>query len=193
MSKITITAKPKFQILDKDDRQYRIYPSGSIWKLVGNDYVEVRPRTHKCGYLQFGIRNGGREGRYITYLVHRIVYEAFNPDWDGKGQIDHINCDKTDNRIDNLRLATHSQNQMNKPKGVNNKSGHKCICASYDRNQDKWYWLISIKIGNGKRYQKKWLVGKGRQPDILPEVPLHIIQHRDDKLKELHGDFYNVE
>lgn len=45
-------------------------------------------------------------------LVHRIAWAMHFGEWP-EGQIDHVNMCRTDNRIENLRLATHGQNQAN--------------------------------------------------------------------------------
>ena len=57
------------------------------------------------GYItvQLG-RNGGK------YLVHRLVWEAFNGPIPPGMQVNHINEDKTDNRLENLNLMTRSEN-----------------------------------------------------------------------------------
>lgn len=56
-------------------------------------------------------------------LVHRLIFlmhHAYLPE-----NVDHINGDKTDNRIENLRAATATQNKYNRGKLRTNTSGHK--------------------------------------------------------------------
>ncbi|MDA6380520.1 HNH endonuclease signature motif containing protein [Escherichia coli] len=61
-----------------------------------------------------------------AYPAHRlawlIVYGTM-PD----GFIDHINRVRTDNRISNLRLVTHSENMQNRKIQKNNKSGYRGV------------------------------------------------------------------
>jgi len=49
-----------------------------------------------------------------NYLAHRVIYELFYGDIPNKMTVDHINGDRTDNRVENLQLLTRKQNSQRK-------------------------------------------------------------------------------
>ena len=67
--------------------------------------------TNKWGYLQVLLSKNNKQK---LCLIHRLVAEVFIPNPENKPHIDHINTDKKDNRVENLRWATRSEN-MNNP------------------------------------------------------------------------------
>jgi len=70
------------------------------------------------------------------YMAHRLVWTYHNGEIQTGYQIDHMNGVKDDNRIENLRLATPSQNSSNRPKNKINKSGFKGV--SWHKRDKKW-------------------------------------------------------
>ena len=62
-------------------------------------------------------KNGVREEK----TIHRLVAEAFIPNPDNKLQVDHIDTDKLNNHVENLRWCTSKENARN-PKTLKNKS-----------------------------------------------------------------------
>lgn len=54
-----------------------------------------------------------KEGHDMLYCVHKIVAKAFIPNIENKPCIDHINCIRDDNRVENLRWVTHKENNNN--------------------------------------------------------------------------------
>jgi hypothetical protein len=67
-----------------------------------------------------------------------------------KNQIDHVNGDKSDNRIENLRQATPTQNSCNVGKRARNKSGFKGV--SYEPKSKKNPFIAQIQVGGKKVY-----------------------------------------
>lgn len=60
------------------------------------------------------------------FLAHRLAWFYMTQTWPPK-LVDHKNLDATDNRWENLRLATKSQNAGNIPKHKDNTSGYKGV------------------------------------------------------------------
>ena len=92
----------------------RVFKRKAIYKgnritgkhLIGwSEFREVKPRLN--GYLSVFIPY--REGCFI----HRLVAEAFIPNPENKPFIDHINGNRADNRIENLRQVTQKENCNN--------------------------------------------------------------------------------
>lgn len=59
------------------------------------------------GYLRVIL---SKDGVIKNMLIHRLVAEAFIEPIDGKEFVDHVNADRTDNRAENLRWVTSSEN-----------------------------------------------------------------------------------
>ena len=77
------------------------------------------------------------------YRTHRLAWLYVYGEWPDD-QIDHINQNKADNRICNLRAVTRSENQKNYPKKKNNKSGVTGVYRRYNR------WVAQIGVNGTK-------------------------------------------
>lgn len=77
------------------------------------------------GYLQ--VRFEGR-----LYMAHRIIWFIVYGHWPQE-EIDHINRDRADNRLSNLRLATRQENTWNASLRKDNRFGAKGVSDRYGR------------------------------------------------------------
>lgn len=75
------------------------------------------------------------------YLAHRLAFFYQTKSWPSE-IVDHENLNRSDNRWDNLREATHSQNHANQTIPANNTSGFKGV-VWYKRDQ---CWRAQIKV-----------------------------------------------
>ena len=85
------------------------------------------------GYLQIRVQSR-------LHLAHRLAWLYTYGEWP-KDQIDHINRNKTDNRISNLREVTNKQNLQNAGKRSNNTSG--CPGVRWYKQNSKWVACIA--------------------------------------------------
>lgn len=82
-----------------------------------------------------------------SYKSHRLAWLHTYGEWPG-GDIDHINGDRSDNRVSNLKICTNAENGQNRGLNKNNKSGH--VGVSFHAQTGKWQAHIHA---DGRRHQ----------------------------------------
>ena len=88
--------------------------------------------------------------------AHRIVWEMHNGPIPQGMMIDHVNGNAFDNRLSNIRLATHTQNMHNAGISKRNNSGVKGV--HYDKTRD--LWVADLRVNN-KRHRLGRFATKG--------------------------------
>ena len=116
-----------------------------------------------------------KNGKCKFLSIHRLVYMCNNPTEDiSQFQIDHIDGNRTNNKIENLRKATNSENQSNKKTMKTNKLGIKYI----HKIKNGYYRFKLTK--NKIRYEKEF--------KTLEEAR----EYRDITVREICGEFANL-
>lgn len=117
------------------------------------------------GYILIGIDNK-------SYRAHRLAWFYKYKKW--PKFIDHKDTIKTHNWIDNLRIATKSQNEMNTPNRNNNSSGYRGV--SYIKRSDKWH--VRLMVNN-----KLYLLGNYSNKEDAIKVSLDFIDKHHGHFK----------
>lgn len=83
-------------------------------------------------------------GRFKRYSrkIYRLVMETFRPEKNGKTQIDHINRNRLDDRLENLRWVTSKENSDNRGKPID--------MIGINWNKKNQTYMVRIYVGNGK-------------------------------------------
>ena len=123
----------EYRFIEGTDNKAIVTSDGRVFKR----YSVCRRHPEK-GFTNFREVKPWSNGGYLTALlpfrggcsIHRLVAEAFIPKPLGATEVDHINGNKTNNRVENLRWVTHKENTNN----LNTK--YKNV---YSSNRKVWY------------------------------------------------------
>ena len=119
------------------------YKDGELYWKIAKQKIHIGDKAGSLnkitGYYKIGI-NGKQ------YRTHRLIYlyhHGYLPKY-----IDHINCNKSDNNIENLREVTNSQNGMNSKSYKNSSSKYKGVC--WNKRDKNWasYIKFNYKLIN---------------------------------------------
>jgi hypothetical protein len=117
----------------------------------------------------YAVKKINKGGKSYMQCMHRLILNIN----DSKLLVDHINGNKLDNRKENLRIATKSENGRNRDRQSNNKSGFKGV----HWNKQFGKYRAQIMLNNKTTY-----IG-------LYTNPVEAAKAYDLKAKELHGEF----
>jgi hypothetical protein len=112
--------KEVFEINEKEQLIWTKRPNLKCWYIKEGD---IAGAIHESGYWRVTLDGS-------QYYCHRIIWKMFTGVDPGPFEVDHINRDRSDNRIVNLRLLTTRQNSLNKGETKTNKTGEPCIFRS---------------------------------------------------------------
>jgi hypothetical protein len=157
---------------------YQVSNDGCVRRVKGGRGTQagrvLKGNIGNHGYRTVCLRADGNKS---TRTIHRLVAEAFISKPDGKCEVDHIDRDRQNNHVNNLRWTTHSENNINTA-GYSN-TGIKHIC----RIQRHVNPVLQVQIiRGGKRVVRKLFPIKGRdEADVMAEA----VAYRNDVCAEL--------
>ena len=145
---------------------YEINRDGIVLNIETGRILKVSKNGKR--YLQVSLCHNGVA---LTKLIHRLVGAAFIQNPEGKSSIDHIDGNKMNNSLENLRWATIREQSQNKP--------------------SKGYYKIKGSIKNPWRAETTKSDGKRIGIGIFPTEELAQIAVRNARIK-YHGEFANL-
>ncbi len=165
--------KVKNQLTQDEVKHYFNYKDGVLyWKNKTTKYSHVKIGD-PAGYFTHGYSRITING--LTYAAHRLIYIYFNGEIPAEKEIDHIDNNPSNNKIENLRLCSTKQNMFNYKKPKTNTSGIKGV--SWHKRDKVWNCVCSIN--NKSKYIGSY--------DNINDAKIAI-----EKFRELHhGEFAN--
>ncbi len=126
-----------------------------IWRSI-DGYANYEVSTHgrvrnsaTARILKPAILNNGykltrlyKDGKQKNFLTHRLVCQEFIDNPDEKQFVDHIDNDRANNNVENLRWVSGRENQGNSLKQKNTSSQYKGVV--WDKHANKWKASIRI-------------------------------------------------
>lgn len=132
--------------LEKSNGKYFVSNLGFIKSFVIN---KINGLILKCNFnSEYLVSTLNYEGNPKEYRIHVLVAKTFIQNPNNYNIVDHINGNKTDNRVENLRWVSHHQNSLNTNIAKDNTSGIKGV--SFDTSKTTKPWS-AMWIENGRR------------------------------------------
>jgi hypothetical protein len=147
--------------------------TGKYFKRFQGTYAGSKCKNQKRVFTAWVMRVNSK-----NYLAHRIIWCLFNGNIDESLNIDHIDGNPLNNKIDNLRLITQTINNRNHAKQVNNKTGKTGVSRLTTRGVEYYSatWSEPLKGARSKRFSiKKY--GEAKAFELASE-------YRDMKMAE---------
>jgi len=139
---------------------YMINKEGDVYGCKNKRMMKHHISYKGYNYVHLTKNNEGHQ-----YFIHRLIAIQFIPNPNKLDQVDHIDMDKKNNKIENLRWVNNALNQQNTLKRSNNQSGFKNIFTEQGKNGYEG-WRITIRHDN-KIYRKCYAKTKYTLDDII--------------------------
>jgi hypothetical protein len=154
-------------------RKIRLYSGEHIeMEMRGKkDNWWVKPiHIAKSGHYSINFKVNGKQKEI---KVHRLIFYIHNPSWDiydisMDNFVDHRNGEPADNRIENLHIVSHQENQLNRPRA-----------KGYSWNKKHKKWVAEIMINRKSIYLGMYAEeSDARNAYLAAKLKYHIIEER---------------
>lgn len=126
-------------------KNYFVSKCGNIWSNKSGEIKKLKAGKNIHGYLSIVLRDNGKSK---TTSVHRIVAKNFIDNFKDFLDVNHIDGDKTNNRLENLEMVTRSENIKHAVKiGLIRKRGY-LDSSNYRSKMDECHMLAIITTPN---------------------------------------------
>ena len=105
------------------------------------------------GYLQVKL---SKNGKRKAFYVHRLVCDAFLGNLDSNLEVNHIDCDKSNNKLDNLEIISHKENMIH----------------AYNNNLLYPHFNFKINETIAKEIKKLYMIDNLKQYEICKKLQL---------------------
>ena len=134
-----------------------LYDVSNFGRIRSHDYGKkgitkiLKTQAFKDYYIKVGLR---KDGKIRYYRVHRLVAIAFLPaPQEGQTQVEHLDCDKHNNKVENLRWTHPKANMANPLTRYHLSIGH--MCPSEETR-------VRMSAGQRKRFARERETKTGR-------------------------------
>ena len=123
------------------------YKVNKLGQVINKHGRLIKPHTGYNGYLGYNLVNNNGDRSFFS--IHRLIGQHFIANPYNYPIIDHIDRNRTNNCISNLRWATYSMNSLNREKSYCNDIGKNII-------DYKNRWRVQIRKDNNMLYDKSF-------------------------------------
>ncbi len=138
--------------------KYLIYDDGRVYSKYSNRFL--KPSLTNVGYYRCTLQVNNKDA---TCLIHRLIALHYLPNPNNLQIVDHIDRNRTNNNINNLRWVTQSENCINKPNY--GELPHRHISST--KRRENYYWTISIARNNKFIYRKNYNIKKYSLEEVI--------------------------